>query len=103
MARFTMSASTFKSRLNDASTLSEMSQLLRKDLVKPCAAKQVGIQRKEFQVRHEGSFVWQEIMRHQDLAHRCQHVVIEHEASYAALALERSRIAEVFQQLCVRP
>ena len=51
-----MSASTFRLRLNDASILSQMSQVLRKDLVKPCAAKQAGIQRKEVKVMREGVF-----------------------------------------------
>ena len=66
--KFTMSASTFKSRLNDVSTLSDMSQVLWKELVKPCAAKQAGIPRYEMKVKPEGSLVWQEIMKHPSLA-----------------------------------
>ena len=54
---FTMSASTFKLRMNDASTLSDMSQVLWKELVKSCAAKQAGIPRYEMKVKPECSLV----------------------------------------------
>ena len=103
MGTFTMRASTFKSRLNDVSTLSDMSQVLWKELVKPCAAKQAGIPRYEMKVKPEGSLVWQEIMKHPSLADKCKHIVEQEDASYTAFAAERLRIANVFHQLCVRP
>ena len=100
---FGPTAGAFASRLNDATLLQDIKNVLWQDLLKPYGAQTAGVPIAADKLLPDGHMVWKQVAHWRpDVAERCVATIRHAYSAYRKFMAARRTIVQEFSKLCVR-